>query len=271
MALRGLVSWMVVGLAGAAGLGCSPSSPAPASVSDGGVTGPARTDAGGDPATGCAAAKLPGAPSYDPLIVAANFSATIDNPYLPLTPGTVFSWRETTGQTGEITVTSETRTILGVPCRVVHDVARAANGEVIEDTWDWYAQDKEGNVWYFGEDTKAFQNGKAISTLGSWEAGVDCAKAGIVMKARPQVGDSYRQEYRAGIAEDRAEVVSLDERVTVPYGAFEHCLMTKDYTDLEPGKYEHKFYCAGVGQVAAEEIVAVKKGDREELVSVVKP
>jgi hypothetical protein len=200
---------------------------------------------------------------YNPTIDPANFVAAVSNPYFPLVPGTTFRYRS---EDEEITVsvTHDTKVILGVTCTVVHDVAMV-DGETAEDTFDWYAQDKDGNVWYFGEDTKAFENGQ-VSTEGSFEAGVDGAKPGIVIEGHPMVGDTYRQEYAPGVAEDRGEVLSLTESVTVAFGSFTNCLKTKDFTDLEPNHVENKVFCPNVGQVLA---VAVQGGsDREELVSI---
>jgi len=141
---------------------------------------------------------------------------------------------------------------MGVECVVVRDTAWEG-GELIERTFDWYAQDQEGTVWYFGEDTKEYRNGKVTSTGGSWEAGVDGAQPGIIMQANPKAGLSYRQEYYEGEAEDKAQVVSVNESVTVPYGSFDHVLKTKEWTPLEPGLVEHKYYAPGVGQVGASE------------------
>jgi hypothetical protein len=148
-----------------------------------------------------------------------------------------------------------------VKCVVVNDKAWK-NGKLIEQTYDWHAQDKEGNVWYFGEDTKEYKNGKVTSTKGSWEAGVDGAKPGIIMEAHPKVGQSYRQEYYEGEAEDMAKVQSLNESLTVPYGSFDHVLVTKEWTPLEPSYHEHKYYARGVGQVygGGLELVHVKTG-----------
>src|SRR5262249_6971462 len=127
------------------------------------------------------------------------------------------------------------------------------------------AQDKDGNVWYFGEDTKAFDNGQ-VSTEGSWEAGVDGAQPGIIMEGHPQVGDAYRQEFARGVAQDRGQVLSLNESATVPYGSFQNCLKTKEFSDLEPGIVENKVYCSNVGQVLA---TTVQGGsDFEKLVSI---
>jgi hypothetical protein len=195
-----------------------------------------------------------------------DFTSEIDNPWMPLRVGSRWVYRET-DQDGaerrvEVTVLEETREVMGVETRVVHDVV-TEDGEVVEDTYDWYAQDADGNVWYFGEDTKELSGGKA-SSAGSWEAGVDGAQPGILVPAEPEVGMTYRQEYYEGEAEDAAEVLSLDEKVEVRSGTFDGVLMTKDYTPLEPDILEHKFYARGVGLVLA---LAISGGsDREELV-----
>jgi hypothetical protein len=135
---------------------------------------------------------------------------------------------------------------------VVHDDV-SADGKVIEDTYDWYAQDRWGNVWYLGEDTKEFDNGK-VSTEGSWEAGVDGAQAGVVVPANPEVGLAYRQEYYAGEAEDAGEVLSLTEQANVPFGSYQDVLKTKDWTPLEPHVVENKFYAQGIGPVLALQV-----------------
>ncbi len=183
---------------------------------------------------------------------AADFVREIDNPYLPLTPGNVWRYEVTAGgevtETIEVRVTTETREVAGVVTTVVHDVVTDASGQVIEDTYDWYAQDTRGNVWYFGEDTTAYDDG-VPSTDGSWEAGVDGARAGLAMAARPRVGDGYQQELREGVAEDRAEVLSLDET----RGEWTGLLETLDTTPLEPGLEEHKFYAEGLGLVLEED------------------
>ncbi len=185
----------------------------------------------------------------------ASFSKTIDNPYFPLVPGTTFTYRFVNEEGAEekvvTEVTSDTKAILGVNCIVVHD-REFEDGELVEDTFDWYAQDKDGNVWYFGEDTKELEEGKVVSTAGSWEAGIDGAVPGIIMLANPERGLKYRQEYYEGEAEDLAEVVSLDNTVTVPYGTFENCLKTRETTALEPDIVEFKFYAAGVGFIQAQ-------------------
>jgi hypothetical protein len=145
-----------------------------------------------------------------------------------------------------MTVTSDTKKVMGVGCVVVED-KEWEGGKLIERTYDWFAQDKKGTVWYFGEDTKEYENGKVVSTKGSWEAGVDGAKPGIIMQADPKVGESYRQEYYPGEAMDMARVLSLNASVTVPYGSFDHVLETKEWTPLQPGFFEKKYYVRGVG------------------------
>jgi len=209
-------------------------------------------------ALACAAALLAGgcpcAP-YNPEIDPAEFGGPIENPLFPLTPGTTFVYQSAATKGIEeirVEVTTETKTILGVECVVVHDIV-TVGGVLAEDTFDWYAQDNEGNVWYFGEYSERYEDGVFVDTHGSWEAGVDGAKPGIAMKAVPIPGQRYRQEYYAGVAEDLALVVSLDETVTVPFGTFSNCLKTRDTTPLEPGLIEYKYYAPGVGQILTEE------------------
>ena len=195
------------------------------------------------------------------------FTADIDHPYWPMKPGTVWVYREGE-QRVEVTVTDRTRMVMGVETRVVHDLV-TEDGVPVEDTFDWYAQDDDGNLWYFGEDTTEFEDGKPAGHAGAWEAGVDGALPGVILPADPEVGMSYRQEYYAGEAEDRAEVLGVDETVTVPFGAFDGALRTKDTTPLEPDVIEHKFYVREIGPVLALKV----RGDtgREELVSYTRP
>jgi hypothetical protein len=210
--------------------------------------------------------RLGGAP-YDPVIDPANFVTTIDNPYFPLRPGTTFIYE---GQTAEgfehdeFAVTSNTRVILGVTCVEVHDTVML-DGELAEDTLDWFAQDKAGNVWYFGENTHELEDGLITTIDGSFVAGVDGAKPGIVMKAHPAIGDFYRQEFDLANAEDYAETVSLTASVRVPWGSFSNCLDSQETTPLEPELLEHKFYAPGVGNVLE---VDQNTGDRVELVRI---
>jgi hypothetical protein len=177
----------------------------------------------------------------------ANFVAGVDNPFFPLTPGTVLTYTDGT----EITrteVTHEAKNILGIAATVVHDRV-TVDGALTEDTFDWYAQDRTGNVWYLGEDTKELENGVVVSTEGSWEAGVNGARAGIIMLTHPRVGDAYAQEIAPGVAEDKVKVVALDRTVTVRYGPFTGCLKTSETTPLDPGAHEYKYYARGVGVV----------------------
>jgi hypothetical protein len=198
----------------------------------------------------------------------AEFTTEIDNPYWPMKVGSRWVYRETDAEGTvtrvEVTVTNQTKTIMGIDSVVVHDIVTKA-GEVKEDTLDWYAQDADGNIWYMGEDTKEYENGKVSSTKGSWEAGVDGAQAGVIVPAHPKPGLSYREEYYKGEAEDAAEVLSLNARAKVPFGTFDHVLQTRNFTPLEPDLIEEKFYARGVGMVLA---ITVSGGsDREVLAS----
>ncbi|TFD45666.1 hypothetical protein E3T55_18590 [Cryobacterium frigoriphilum] len=198
------------------------------------------------------------------------FSVTIDNPYWPMMPGTQWTYRETDGTGDEltvtVTVTHDTRLIAnGITARVVRDTVRRGS-EVIEDTFDWYAQDHQGTVWYLGEDTAEFENGVISSTAGSFEAGVDGALPGVVMPADPVVGLSYRQEYYAGEAEDNGEVLSRSELAQVPFGQFSDVVLTKDTITIEPDVAQYKLYAPGIGPVLVVD-VSGGAGGREELVS----
>jgi hypothetical protein len=215
---------------------------------------------------GAAAPPLP--QGSDPVALdPADFVTGIDHPYWPMAPGSKWVYRETDGKGGVqkvvVTVTDETKTILGIQSTVLHDVV-SEGGEVIEDTYDWYAQDRWGTIWYLGEDTTEYEDGKT-STAGSWEAGVDGAQAGVILPGEPEAGLAYRQEYYAGEAEDAGEILSLDELAEVPFGAFEGVLMTKDWTPLDPEMLEHKFYAKGIGPVLV--LTASGGSDREELLS----
>jgi hypothetical protein len=188
---------------------------------------------------------------YAPAVDPTNFAATIDNPYLPMTPGSRWVYEGRSG--GEIertvvTVTQDRRTVMGIPAVVVRDTV-SVDGDVVEDTFDWFAQDKQGNVWYLGEDSKEYDRGEVVSTAGSWEAGIDGALPGVVMRAAPAVGDAYRQEYLRGEAEDMAQVVRLGGRARVPFGRYDDLLVTKEWTPLEPKTVEKKYYAAGIGLV----------------------
>ena len=199
----------------------------------------------------------------------ADFTTRIDNPHWPMSPEDRWVYRET-GEGGkelrvEVTVTDRTKVIAnGIEARVVHDVV-TEDGRLVEVTDDWYAQDSKGNVWYLGEDTAEYENGKITTRSGSFEAGVDGAQPGIIMLADPKDGMAYRQEYYKGEAEDRAEVLSTEEQVEVPFGHFRGALMTKDLVPLEPKVSEYKLYARDVGPVLT---VKTSGGSgREELVS----
>ncbi|MGH7511925.1 MAG: hypothetical protein ACREOQ_03270 [Gemmatimonadales bacterium] len=195
-------------------------------------------------ASGAAAAESR-LPEFDP----GDFVRHVTNPLFPLPLGTTLIYRGTEDGLPERVVTEVTtdhKTILGVPVVVVLDRV-FLNGVLKEKTFDWYAQDQDGNVWYFGEDTKEFENGKVISTAGSFEAGKNGAHAGIIMRAHPVLGQTTPQEFAAGVAEDKGKVLDLDATVTVPYGTLPHCLKQAEFTPLEPAALEHKFYCPGIG------------------------
>jgi len=181
---------------------------------------------------------------------APRFSATVDNPWFPLTPGTVaisFGVKDGAKARDVVKVAHETTTIAGAPCRVVHD-RTYSEGQLIERTTDWYTQDAAGNVWYFGERTAEFDNkGHVTSTEGSWRAGVDGAKPGIFMPARPRLGSAYRQEFYRGHAEDHFRIIGLfRSTVSVPTP---NALLTQEWTPLEPGVIDHKLYVRGIGTV----------------------
>jgi len=197
----------------------------------------------------------------------ADFSTRITNPWWPMRPGSRWVYRETDSggarQKVVVTVTHRTKRIAnGVTARVVSDIA-SEDGKPVEVTDDYYAQDREGNVWYLGEDTAEYEHGKVVSREGSFEAGVDGAEAGVIMPARPRAGLRYRQEHYAGHAEDRARIVSRREQAGAPYGHFRNVLMIREDNPLEPTVLEFKFYARGIGPLLA---VSVSGGsDREEL------
>lgn len=200
--------------------------------------------------------------SYHPTIDAANFVDGVTNPLFPLTPGTQFVY-ESADEHIQVDVTTTRKTILGISCIEVHDVASVA-GSMTEDTLDWYAQDRDGNVWYMGEDTKELDHGTVTSTDGSWEAGIDNAKPGIIIPATPIPNQPYRQEYKACEAEDFGTVLSTAETITGPTGTFTSCLHTTDTTPLEPDVVEDKFYCPNVGLVLT---IDQATGVHEDLIS----
>lgn len=204
----------------------------------------------------------PGTP-YSVDIDAADLTPDITHTLFPVPVGAkwVYEANKTDGvEHIEVTVEEGTKSVWGAQARIVRDTV-TENDQLIEDTWDWYAEDDNGNVWYLGEDTTEYENGLEVCKCGAWESGVNDALPGVNMQAVPKVGQIYRQEYLAGEAEDIAEIVSLDEKVTVPAGTFEHCLKVKEGSAIEP--YEaFKYYCPNVGLVLEEE-----DGERVELLS----
>jgi len=200
---------------------------------------------------------------------AANFASSKPNPLFPLTPGTTYTYRnlfKSSEESNTVEITHGNKSILGVAVTVVHDQVFLEDGSLEEDTFDWYAADQDGNVWYFGEDTKEYDHGTLVTTEGSWEAGKNGARPGIIMLAHPEVGDQYQQENSPGVVEDMAKVVSLEETVTVPAGTYTHCVKTREWTPIEPGQRAYKFYAPGVGIVL--EISTRQGGERDELTSV---
>jgi hypothetical protein len=185
--------------------------------------------------------------AYAPAIDPAAFTTEIDNPYLPFVVGTTMTY-EGGGEQDVVTVTPITREVMGVTVLAVRDKVYE-DGELIEDTEDWFAQDAAGNVWYFGEETAECEGGKAKNAEGAWTGGVDGAQPGIVMLAEPRVGDAYRQEFYAGVAEDMGRVIKLGDTVTVPTGTYDGVLVTEDFTPLEPDVLENKAYAPGIGLV----------------------
>ena len=211
--------------------------------------------------------KTLGKDAYNPIINPSDFVAKIDNPYFSLTPGTTYVYEGVTekgNEHNEVYVTHDTKVILGVTCIVVKDTVKV-DGVLEEETIDWYAQDKNGNVWYFGENSLSYEGGLIVSLGGSWMAGGDGAKPGIIIKAHPQVDDLYRQEFALGVAEDMAEVLNLNGSTTVPAGTFQNCVETKDFSPLEPDIVEHKFYALGIGNV---QTVDVNTGKHLDLIKI---
>ncbi len=248
---RSILSFAMVALAttGVGACGDNPSGSGDASSSTSASVGPVI-----DPGDGG---------QYSPQLDPADFTTTIDNPYLPLIPGTRWVF-EGGNERVEVVVTDDTRLVGGIEAVVVHDTAYQ-DGEMVEDTFDWFAQDRDGNVWYLGEDTAEYENGKITSHAGAWEHGVDGAYAGIVMPATPQVGDAFRQEFLVGEAEDMFEISDLAGQVSVPLGDYDGLVVTRDWTPLEPDSIEQKYYARGVGLVLSEKIAGGT--GREALVS----
>ena len=245
-------------LIGTAASGCGGSGSSSGTQAAGGGT------TGAEPAT--TSLPVDGTPfPIDP----SEFTTEIDNPYWPMKPGSQWIFRETDAEGAVsrvvVTVLDKTKMIAnGVEARIVHDQV-TEGGQVKEDTYDWYAQDADGNLWYLGEDTTEYENGKPKTKEGSWEAGVDGALPGIIMPADPQVGMTYREEYYKGHAEDGASIISTDALAKVPYGRFEHGVQTRNFSGIEPDVIEEKIYAQGVGVVL--EITVSGGSDRDELLS----
>ncbi len=212
---------------------------------------------------------VPSPTTYQPDIDPANFTSAIDNPLFPLKPGTRFVYtgvRDGQTQTDIVEVTAQTKVIMGVTCVAVQDTATHGS-RLLEKTTDWYAQDLQGNVWYFGEDTAEYnKKGEVSSREGSWQGGVDGAQPGIIMPAHPDVPFSYRQEFYAGHAEDMAWLIKTNQSTKVPYGSFHDAVITLEWTPLEPDVVSEKVYAPGVGLISEHDVAG---GDeRSALVSV---
>ena len=183
----------------------------------------------------------------------AGFVRTVTNPWFPLLPGTTYVYRGVEGgraSRGVVRVTRQTRVIEGVRCTAVSDLVYAG-GRLVERTTDWYAQDRAGNVWYFGEDTEELDaTGRVVTREGSWLAGRDDARPGVFMPARPRVGRAYQQEHLRGHAEDRFRIVSRSARVRVPAVSSRRALLTREWSPLEPGVVGYKHYVRGIGLVS---------------------
>lgn len=201
----------------------------------------------------------------------ADFTTRIDNPYRPMAVGSRRVYRDTdsdgTVQRHVLTVTAKTKKIAGIAARVVRETV-TEDGQLAEDGVDWYAQDSAGNVWYLGEDSKEYEDGKVKET-SSWEAGVEGAQPGIVMPADPRPGVAYRQMYVAGQQEDRGQVVTTGERAESPAGYFTDAVVIEDSSPLEPKVREYKFFARGVGLVRAFEVAG--GSGHEELLSFGRP
>jgi hypothetical protein len=203
--------------------------------------------------------------------LASNFphSTAINHPLYPLRPGTLFIYAGTSGGVPaheQFLVTHQTKVISGVTCVVVHD-SNWVGGQLTEFTIDWFAQDKAGNVWYFGEFATQYANGVITGHEGSWQAGVHGARQGIIMEAAPQVGDSYDQENAPGVAQDHATVLSLTQSITVTYGTFAgNVLQTQETSVLDPGVTEQKYYVPSVGNVESLDVAG--GADQSQLIDV---
>jgi hypothetical protein len=189
---------------------------------------------------------------YHPTLDPADFVTVIDNPYMPLVPGSRWVYEgDSDGEREdiEVIVTNRTRVIEGITAVVVRDTVHVG-GLLVEDTYDWFAQDRDGNVWYLGEDSSDFdEDGLLVSKEGSWEYGKDGALPGIVMPADPTPGDAYRQEYQKGVAEDMGEVLRIEPNHMIGLGTYHDVVVTADWNPLEPDVIENKWYAPGIGKV----------------------
>jgi hypothetical protein len=225
--------------------------------SDGGSS--SSTSAVSATSTGSASSLAPASGTYSPRIDPASFVDVVNNRYFPLKPGTGFHYRGVaedgkTPQSDDMVVTRQTKKILSVKCTVVSDIV-SSGGKQIERTFDWYAQDKYGNVWYMGEDTRELEDGRFVKADDSWEAGVNGAQPGIIMPGDPQPDGSYRQEYYPGHAEDQARILGSGGALTVPAGSFSQTLLTEETApELDPGVAERKYYVAGLGDVKEQTV-----------------
>jgi hypothetical protein len=225
-----------------------------------------RADTGGTAAATTTVIDPGDGGDYSPTIDPADFGGPVDNPFMPLPPGATWVYEGRADgelERTEVVVTGETRRVMGIDAVVVRDTV-SVDGEVLEDTYDWFAQDAQGNVWYLGEDTKEYEGGEVTSTEGSWEAGVDGALPGIVMPAAPAVGQAYRQEWYPGEAEDLAQVLRLDGSATVAGTRHDGLLVTEEWNPLEPDVVEEKSYAGGIGLV-----LEVKTAGGEERVELI--
>jgi hypothetical protein len=198
-------------------------------------------------------ARTPGdAAPYEPVLDPANFVSVIDNPYYPLPVGRVLVYkgvRDGSKQIDTVTVTDQTKVLEGITGTAVSDVAKTPGGKLLEKTTDWYAQDTQGNVWYLGEDTKAYLPNGQVDPSGSWQSEVNDGEPGIIMEGDPQIPDAYRQEFLLGQAEDTAWITGLGGSLKVPYGTVHNVLTSLEHTTLEPDVVDQKVYAPGLGIV----------------------
>lgn len=205
---------------------------------------------------------------YTVNLTSADFIPLVDNPYFPLIPGTKWVYeverKDGTTEQDVLEVLQEKHEVMGIQATIVHDLV-SVDGQIVEDTMDWYAQDKDGNVWYLGETVDNYENGVLVNHDGSWEWAKDGALPGIIMWADPSahVNEAYRQEYYVGEAEDLGQVLSVNESMTVPFGSFENVVKTYDFSSLDPDLQEQKYYAEGIGPIKT---VDLKTGEEEVLV-----